>query len=406
MGRIVHTGDTHIGYLQYHLHSRREDFLYAFRKVVEDAIEEKVDAIVHSGDLFHKANPDLIDIAGTIEILQLAKNDDIPILAIAGNHEMQRGLQWIDVFERLGLVTHLGKNPHTIENEEGGIAIYGMDYVHPDKREGLDYQFEESSSKYKILVSHGQFTPLVLVPGRNTWDIELVLKSSNVEFDVVLLGDEHIQKQKKIGNAWVTYCGSTERASISERERRSYNIIDLEGGVKIGTKNIRTRKFVYVEEEIPEGENIEYLYERIKEKEHEFSDAIVVVSVGGGGVKIPIAEIEEYCKSKGAIHAIIKPSKGEIEELGVREWVYFEDPAEVVENEMGSLGLSEAARCIDMLVRDRNIVDSNLKMHVKESIEKIIGESEKFEKVPVQEGERESPGNDGENSEYTLGDFS
>ena len=102
------------------------------------------------------------------------------------------------------------------------------------------------------------------MPGRNTWDIELVLKSSNVEFDVVLLGDEHIQKQKKIAIVWVTYCGSTERASIAERERRSYNIIDLEGGVKIGTKNIQTRKFVYVEEEIPEGENIEYLYERIK----------------------------------------------------------------------------------------------------------------------------------------------
>ena len=176
--------------------------------------------------------------------------------------------------------------------------------------------------------------------------------------------------------------------------------------MKIGTKNIRTREFVYMEEEIPEGENIEYLFERIKEKEHEFSDAIVVVSVGGGGIKIPIAEIEEYCKGKGATHVIIKPSKGEIEELGVGEWVYFEDPAEVVENEMESLGLSEAARCIDMLVRDRNIVDSNLKMHVKESIENMMGESEKFEKELVQEGERKSPGNNKEENEYTLGDFS
>ena len=34
MGRIVHTGDTHIGYLQYHLHSRREDFLYSFLQFV------------------------------------------------------------------------------------------------------------------------------------------------------------------------------------------------------------------------------------------------------------------------------------------------------------------------------------------------------------------------------------
>ena len=73
---------------------------------------------------------------------------------------------------------------------------------------------------------------------------------------------------------------------------------------------------------------------------------------------------------------------------------------------MESLGLSEAARCIDMLVRDRNIVDSNLKMHVKESIENMMGESEKFEKELVQEGERKSPGNNKEENEYTLGDFS
>ena len=79
---------------------------------------------------------------------------------------------------------------------------------------------------------------------------------------------------------------------------------------------------------------------------------------------------------------------------------------EVVEKEMESLGLSEAARCIDMLVRDRNIVDSNLKMHVKESIEEMMGEAEKFEKVLIQEGEGESSVNNEEKNEYTLGDFS
>ncbi len=405
MGRIVHTGDTHIGYLQYGLSSRREDFLEAFRKVVQDAIEGEFDAIVHAGDLFHKANPDLIDIAGTIEILQLAK-DNIPVLAVVGNHEMQRRVQWIDVFERLGLVTHLGKDPYIIEDKKGNVAIYGMDYVHPNGREELDYQFEDSSSTYKILVSHGQFTPLVLVPGRDTWDIENVLKSSNVRFDAVLLGDEHIQKQKKIGGVWVTYCGSTERGSIAERERRSYNIIDLEDGVKISTKNIQTRKFVYMEEEVPKGGDIEYLYGRIKEQEHEFIDAIVVMTVNGRGIKIPIAEVEEYCKNAGAIHVKIKPSEEEIEKTGIKEWVYFEDPAEAVENRIGSMGLSEAAQCINMLVRDENIVNSNLKMHVKSSIEEIIGESKKFDKIPVQSGIEETPADNKEENRHTLGDFS
>ena len=405
MGRIVHTGDTHIGYLQYHLHSRREDFLEAFGKVVQDAIEGKFDAIIHAGDLFHKANPDLVDVAGTIEILQLAK-DNIPVLAVAGNHEMRRGVQWIDVFERLGLVTRLGKDPYIIEDKKGDVAIYGMDYVHPNRRDELDYQFEDSSSKYKILVSHGQFTPLALVPGRSTWDIEEVLKSSNVGFDAVLLGDEHIQKQKKVGDVWVTYCGSTERGSIAERERRSYNIIDLEDGVKISTKNIQTRKFVYMEEGIPKGEDIEYLYDRIKEQEHKFIDAVVVMTVNGEGIKIPIAEIEGYCKNAGAIHIIIKPGENEIGGIDIKEWVYFEDPAEAVESRIGSIGLSEAAQCVDMLVRDENIVDSNLKMHVKDSIEEIVGESKKFDKVLIQSEMEETPVDSERKNGYTLGDFS
>lgn len=406
MVRILHTGDTHIGYLQYRLHSRREDFLEAFRKVVQDAMDGEFDAIIHAGDLFHKANPDLIDVAGTIEVLQLVEGN-IPVLAVAGNHEMRRGVQWIDVFERLGLVTRLGKDPYVIEDNGGDVAIYGMDYVHPNRRNELDYQFEDSSSKYKILVSHGQFTPLALVPGRDTWDVEEVLKSSNVGFDAMLLGDEHIHKQKKIGDVWVTYCGSTERGSIAERGRRSYNIIDLEGGVKISTKNIQTRKFVYMPDiEIPEGEDIGYLYDRIKEQEHEFTDAIVVMTVGGGGVKIPISEIEGHCKKSGAIHVIIKSGKDEIAGVDIKEWVYFEDPVEAVESRIGAMGLSEAAQCIHMLVIDENIVDSNLRMHVRDSIEEMVGESKKFEKLPIQTEMEETPVGSKEENEYTLGDFS
>ena len=204
----------------------------------------------------------------------------------------------------------------------------------------------------------------------------------------------------------VTYCGSTERGSIAERERRSYNIIDLEDGVKISTKNIQTRKFVYMEEEIPKGEDIEYLYDRIKEQEHEFIDAIVVMTVNGEGIKIPISEIEDHCKKSGAIHVIIKSSEDEIAGVDIKEWVYFEDPAEAVESRIGAMGLSEAAQCIHMLVIDENIVDSNLRMHVRDSIEEMVGESKKFEKLPIQTEMEETPVGSKEENEYTLGDFS
>ena len=40
MTRVIHTGDTHIGYRQYNAPERRRDFLEAFRSVVSDAVDD------------------------------------------------------------------------------------------------------------------------------------------------------------------------------------------------------------------------------------------------------------------------------------------------------------------------------------------------------------------------------
>ncbi|MDL0138757.1 metallophosphoesterase, partial [Halobacterium salinarum] len=53
MVRLLHTSDTHLGYRQYHLDERRQDFADAFAEVVSAGIQHDVDAVVHAGDLFH-----------------------------------------------------------------------------------------------------------------------------------------------------------------------------------------------------------------------------------------------------------------------------------------------------------------------------------------------------------------
>ena len=100
MTRVIHTGDTHIGYAQYHSPVRRQDFLDAFDAVVDDAIDDDVDAVVHAGDLFHDRRPALSDLMGTIRVLRRLADAAIPFLAVVGNHEAARGGQWPDLFER------------------------------------------------------------------------------------------------------------------------------------------------------------------------------------------------------------------------------------------------------------------------------------------------------------------
>ena len=56
--KFMHVGDTHIGQV-YKNDTRNNDIKEAFTQMVDYAISEKIDFIVHSGDLFDSGNPPL-----------------------------------------------------------------------------------------------------------------------------------------------------------------------------------------------------------------------------------------------------------------------------------------------------------------------------------------------------------
>jgi len=145
MTRVIHTGDTHMGYTQYHSPVRRQDFLDAFAAVIDDAIEGEVDAVVHAGDLFHDRRPELTDLMGTISILRRLDDAGVPFLAVVGNHESTRGGQWLDLFERLGLATRLGDDPTVVGDTS---SFYGLDHVPVSRRDDLDYAFDDHDADY------------------------------------------------------------------------------------------------------------------------------------------------------------------------------------------------------------------------------------------------------------------
>ena len=52
---FVHVADLHLGYAQYGLQARRDDFLKAFEEVAEKTIQLKPDFMIVAGDLFEQA---------------------------------------------------------------------------------------------------------------------------------------------------------------------------------------------------------------------------------------------------------------------------------------------------------------------------------------------------------------
>ncbi|WP_049920546.1 DNA double-strand break repair protein Mre11 [Haloferax sulfurifontis] len=387
MTRVIHTGDTHIGYQQYHSPERRQDFLDAFERVVADALDGDVDAVVHAGDLYHDRRPELPDLLGTLAALRRLDDAGIPFLAIVGNHESTRGGQWLDLFERLGLATRLGRDPHVV----GDVAFYGLDHVPRSRRDELDYQFEPHDAERAVLVAHGLFTPFA----HADWETETVLAESNVDFDAVLLGDNHVPDTADLDGTWVTYCGSTERASATERDPRGYNLVEFApDAVDIRRRTLETRPFAFVEVDLAGDEGIERVRQRVREFDVE--DAVVIVELRGEGDAVTPAAVESFAVEEGALVARVNDKRDIDDDADLATDVTFADPDDAVRERVREMGLSSAALDVDETVRASKVADSNVRDEVRERVESLLSD----DPDAFVAAERETEGEDeGENSE-------
>jgi DNA repair exonuclease SbcCD nuclease subunit len=384
MTRVIHTGDTHIGYQQYHASERREDFMRAFERVIDDAVAENVDAVVHAGDLFHDRRPELPDLLGTISALRTLEEADIPFLAIVGNHESTRGGQWLDLFERLGLARRLDSAPLVV----GDVALYGLDHVPRSQRDDLEYEFTDHDAGFAALAAHGLFQPFA----HGDWDAETVLTQATVDFDALLLGDNHVAETTTVADTWVTYCGSTERASASEREARGYNLVEFDPeetpddeaaadpptGVDVRRRSLddTTRDFAFVSVELASGEGVDRVREQLRQ--HELEDAVAIVELTGEGEPVTPAEIESFALDKGALIARVTDRREETTveaELSVN----FADPDDAVRERIEAMGLSSAARDLDETVRASKTADSNVRERVRSRVEELLEDPSAFE---------------------------
>ena len=126
--KFIHFGDTHLGFRQYNLQERFLDFNRAFRWVLKAAVEQDVDFILHGGDMFddnHLAPETMTAVYLSIQefrensMKQLGRF--IPIIAIEGNHDLNRTTEsrsWMKFLAELDLIILL--NP-TISDDQTSI---------------------------------------------------------------------------------------------------------------------------------------------------------------------------------------------------------------------------------------------------------------------------------------------
>lgn len=92
--KIIHTSDWHIGQTL-HQYSRDEEHKFFFNQLKDIILEEKPDALVVSGDVFHSATPTVVSqrlyYHTLVELSRL--DDDLQIVVVAGNHDSPSRLE-------------------------------------------------------------------------------------------------------------------------------------------------------------------------------------------------------------------------------------------------------------------------------------------------------------------------
>ncbi len=122
-----------MGYSQYGLEQRRQDFDNAFSELVDRAIELKPDFMIIAGDLFHQARPTNHTLENTIRSFKRLKDAGIPVLTVDGSHDSAPNTITSTILYPLdsaGLIYHLPRHKGACWSKPGCYYVYGIPNYH------------------------------------------------------------------------------------------------------------------------------------------------------------------------------------------------------------------------------------------------------------------------------------
>lgn len=125
--KLLHISDSFVGEQQT---SDAESNLGGVDLAVDKAVDMAVDAVVHTGNLFRRHNPNesVVDaVADAISDLDAA---DIPFYIIEGPREAHAGSNAITLLEERSAAHRLSSDPEIVDN----TALYGIDHVGDEEK--------------------------------------------------------------------------------------------------------------------------------------------------------------------------------------------------------------------------------------------------------------------------------
>jgi len=247
--RFLHMADLHLGYQQYGLKDRFNDFGRVFIHIAGQAVERDVDFVILAGDLFEKRSVEPLAMRQAIAGLSALRDAGIPVLAIEGNHERayyrdsSSWLEFLDALDYLKLLhpeftdgrailtAHTDAARGAYVDLPGGIRVYGLKYLGASTGSAVRMLGEALTSadrsgvQYTILMMHaGLEGQLDRYSGTLTHND---LGPLHDTVDYLALG--HIHKPYIVDD-WIFNPGSPETCGMDEAawEDRGYFVVDVD----------------------------------------------------------------------------------------------------------------------------------------------------------------------------------
>jgi DNA repair exonuclease SbcCD nuclease subunit len=376
MTTIAHISDTHLGNRQYGSDTRRQDFIDAFEAAVEAAIDADADAIIHTGDLFHRRTPPLPEVNACIRILQRAADAGIPFHAIVGNHDRKMDDQWLDLIEHTGTASRLDQSPTVIgsngdrEDEGNGdappIVLYGIDAVPAPAWDSTDFTLDpppdEYDDAYRLLCMHQLLSPPVPEIMAD-YPTEAVIDRLDTEIDGLALGDYHESESATVAGVDAWYSGSTERGGAGEAAPRSITLLEStdDGGFGRRHHELDTRPFRTIDIEFGEDDGRAHARETIQN--HDLTDAVAVATLTGKRTSLTAGGVHDLLIEHGAAVGRVDDNRGREHldlDLDDAPSAAVEDADTLIGERLAEADLSEATLAVEEEIRGESTATTSL----------------------------------------------
>lgn len=223
MAKFAHIADTHIRNLKYH-----KDYRIVFDKLFESLRDNKVDYIIHCGDLAHsktQISPEFVELCSEFLI---GLSEVAPTYIILGNHDgnlknSSRQDAITPIAQALKLPSlHLLKNSGEVFLEDN--KRYSLNVLSVFDRD--NWTSPSNNDSINIALYHGSISNCETDLG---WTMENGEDDITIfeNFDYAFLGDIHKTNQVMDSNGHIRYCGSTIQQNFGETNDKGYLLWDI-----------------------------------------------------------------------------------------------------------------------------------------------------------------------------------